>query len=119
MEQECIKRMEALSKRMDALEREIDELSDTMETQRLLSKAKGILMAAKGFTEMESHSRIRSYAMMKRMTMKTVAQAIISAQKQRDSREKNRGKDAHDSSHKEEYTLSAEGECANDGIEFS
>ena len=44
-----------------------------------LDRAKGILMAAHHLSEPEAYRRIQQYAMMKRLTVKEVAEAIVKA----------------------------------------
>lgn len=72
---------EALMKRIEDLEDELEHLKDSLETRKLLDRAKGILMAAHNLTEVESYRRIQRYAMMKRLTIKEVAEAILRAEK--------------------------------------
>ena len=70
---------EALIRRIEELEEEMEQLKDSLETRKLMDRAKGILMTAHGLTEMESYRRIQRYAMTKRMTIKEVAEAILKA----------------------------------------
>lgn len=63
-----------------ALEREIADLKDTLETRKLVDRAKGILMDTQGLSEQEAFRRIQKMSMDKRLPMKEVAQAIILAQ---------------------------------------
>lgn len=79
-EQEA-KIQEALMQRIQELEDELEHLKDSLETRKLLDRAKGIIMSAHHLTEGESYRRIQRYAMMKRMTLKEVAEAIIKAAK--------------------------------------
>ena len=59
------------------LEQELDDLRNSLETRKLLDRAKGILMDAHGLTESEAYRRIQQYSMAKRKSIKEVAQAII------------------------------------------
>ena len=64
---------------MQGLEEELAGLRDTLEMRKTLDRAKGILMAAHHLSEPEAYRRIQQYAMMKRLTVKEVAEAIIKA----------------------------------------
>ncbi|ADG81577.1 response regulator receiver and ANTAR domain-containing protein [Thermincola ferriacetica] len=65
--------------RIRALEEEIVKLKNTLETRKLVEKAKGILMDTLGLTEAEAFRRIQKQSMNKRMSMQAVAKAIILA----------------------------------------
>lgn len=68
---------EALMQRIQELEEELESVKDSLSTRKLLDRAKGILMAELGLTEEESYRRMQRYAMMKRTTMKEVAEAVL------------------------------------------
>jgi len=61
------------------MEVELDKLKDNLEMRKTLDRAKGILMAAHHLSEQEAYRRIQKYAMMKRLTVKDVAEAIVRA----------------------------------------
>jgi response regulator NasT len=63
---------------MRALAAEVADLHDRLETRKVVDRAKGILMAALNLTEPEAFSWIQRAAMDRRMSMKAVAQAVIS-----------------------------------------
>ncbi|MBI2845197.1 MAG: response regulator [Chloroflexi bacterium] len=63
-----------------ALGREIADLKDTLETRKLVDRAKGILMDTQKLSEQEAFRRIQKMSMDKRMPMKEIAEAIILAQ---------------------------------------
>ena len=63
---------------MRALEAEVANLSDRLETRKLVERAKGMLMAAFGMTEPDAFKWIQCGAMDNRLTMKQVAEKIIS-----------------------------------------
>lgn len=65
-------------KQMTSLEKEIENLQDRLETRKLIDRAKGILMTALNLTEPQAFSWIQRAAMDRRMSMKEVAQAVIS-----------------------------------------
>ncbi len=66
-------------RKIRALEDEIEKLKETLETRKLVEKAKGILMDSIGVNEAEAFKRIQKQSMNKRMSMKSVAKAIILA----------------------------------------
>jgi len=63
---------------MKSLAAEIADLHDRLETRKIIDRAKGILMAALNLSEPEAFSWIQKAAMDRRLTMKEVAQAVIS-----------------------------------------
>lgn len=62
-----------------ALERENDNLAETLETRKLVDRAKGILMESQTLSETEAFRRIQKMSMNNRKPMKAVAEAIILA----------------------------------------
>lgn len=58
---------------------ELDYLKESLETRKLLDRAKGILMAAHNFTEAEAYRKMQQYSMNQRTTLKELAEAIIAA----------------------------------------
>ena len=63
---------------MRSLAAEVADLHDRLETRKIIDRAKGILMAALNLTEPQAFSWIQKAAMDRRLTMKEVAQAVIS-----------------------------------------
>jgi response regulator NasT len=63
---------------MRTLAEEVADLHERLETRKLIDRAKGILMQALNLSEPEAFSWIQRAAMDRRMTMKEVAQAVIS-----------------------------------------
>jgi two-component system, response regulator PdtaR len=63
---------------MKTLAEEVADLHDRLETRKLIDRAKGILMAALNLSEPQAFSWIQKAAMDRRLTMKEVAQAVIS-----------------------------------------
>ena len=63
---------------MRSLAAEVADLHDRLETRRVIDRAKGILMKALNLTEPEAFSWIQRAAMDRRITMKEVAEAVIS-----------------------------------------
>lgn len=61
------------------LEKEVGDLQETLETRKLVDRAKGILMDTQGLSEAEAFRRIQKMSMNTRKPMKEVAEAIILA----------------------------------------
>jgi response regulator NasT len=69
--------LRAIEEEHARLSGEVANLSDKLETQRLVGRAKGILMDEKGWTEDAAFRFIQQTAMTNRTTMSKVAQEII------------------------------------------
>ena len=63
---------------MKSLADEVADLHDRLETRKVIDRAKGILMQALALSEPEAFSWIQRAAMDRRLTMKQVAEAVIS-----------------------------------------
>ena len=63
---------------MRTLKEEVSDLHERLETRKLIDRAKGILMQALNLSEPEAFSWIQRAAMDRRISMKAVAQAVIS-----------------------------------------
>jgi len=63
---------------MRSLAAEVADLHERLETRKVIDRAKGILMKALNLTEPEAFSWIQRAAMDRRITMKEVAEAVIS-----------------------------------------
>lgn len=61
------------------LENQVKELKETLETRKIIERAKGILMETMGVSETEAFKRIQKQSMNKRISMRAVAEAIILA----------------------------------------
>lgn len=61
------------------LERELEEVKTSLETRKILDRAKGILMDAYNLSESEAYRRIQQYSMSKRKSIREVAEAIVEA----------------------------------------
>lgn len=59
------------------LEQELEDVKNSLETRKLLDRAKGILMDAYNLNESEAYRRIQQYSMSKRKSIRDVAQAIV------------------------------------------
>lgn len=66
-------------RKIRVLEQEVIKLKDSIETRKFVEKAKGILMDTHKFSEAEAFKRIQKQSMNKRVSMKSVAKAIILA----------------------------------------
>lgn len=62
------------------LEKEVGDLNETLETRKLVDRAKGILMDTQGLSEQEAFRKIQKMSMNTRKPMKEIAQAIVLAQ---------------------------------------
>jgi len=65
-------------KQMKSLESEVADIYERLETRKVIDRAKGTLMKAMNLSEPESFSWIQKTAMDRRISMKEVANAIIS-----------------------------------------
>jgi response regulator NasT len=63
---------------MELLENEVADVYERLETRKVIDRAKGILMKAMNLSEPESYSWIQRTAMDRRISMKEVAQGVIS-----------------------------------------
>ena len=63
---------------MKSLAEEVADLHERLETRKVIDRAKGILMKALNLSEPEAFTWIQRAAMDRRLTMKEVAQAVIS-----------------------------------------
>ena len=66
-------------KAFDALRRERDAARSQLAERKLIDRAKGILMRAKGITEEEAYERMRRAAMNEQKKLADIAQSIVTA----------------------------------------
>ncbi len=59
------------------IERDLVDLQDTLETRKLVERAKGLLMDTQGLKEADAFRRIQRLSMNTRKTMREVAEAIL------------------------------------------
>ena len=81
-EEQLFPAMEIAQKRfmeMQKLNMELAQLKDSLETRKLLDRAKGILMAAHGMTEQEAYRKMQQFSMAKRISLTALAESIIAA----------------------------------------
>lgn len=62
-----------------ALGDELGLLKASLETRKLLDRAKGILMTAHGFSEQEAYRKLQQYSMNRRISIKELAEAVIAS----------------------------------------
>jgi AmiR/NasT family two-component response regulator len=62
------------------LQKQIGDMKETLETRKLVDRAKGILMDSQGLTEHEAFRKIQKMSMNTRKPMKEIAEAIVLAQ---------------------------------------
>lgn len=60
-----------------ALEKESDSLRDTLETRKLVERAKGVLMDSQGLKESDAFRKIQKLSMNTRKSMREIAEAIL------------------------------------------
>ena len=65
------------------IEQELNDLRNSLETRKILDRAKGILMDAYNLSEQEAFRRIQQYSMSKRKSIREVAESIIDAAKKK------------------------------------
>lgn len=66
-------------KEFRTLEREAQNLRETLETRKLVERAKGILMDTQGLKETEAFRKIQKLSMNTRKSMREIAEAILLA----------------------------------------
>jgi len=69
----------ARANELHALQKEVGDLKETIETRKLVEKAKGILMENYGLSEAAAFRRIQKLSMDRRKPLKEIADAIILA----------------------------------------
>jgi response regulator NasT len=66
-------------KAFEALRLELDQTKSQLAERKLIDRAKGILMRAKGLTEEEAYDRMRKTAMKEQKKVVEIAQSILTA----------------------------------------
>ena len=69
----------ARANELHALQKEVGDLKETIETRKLVEKAKGILMENYGLSEAAAFRKIQKLSMDRRKPLKEIADAIILA----------------------------------------
>jgi response regulator NasT len=70
---------------MRSLKEEVTDLHERLESRKVIDRAKGILMSAMNLSEPEAFGWIQRAAMDRRISMKAVAEAVISPESVPDS----------------------------------
>lgn len=81
-EEQLFPAMEIAAKRFTEVQKlnlELAQLKDSLETRKLLDRAKGILMTTHGMTEQEAYRKMQQFSMAKRISLKALAERIIAA----------------------------------------
>lgn len=77
-----------------ALEAEVSTLTERLETRKVVDRAKGLLQELNGWTEPQAFRWIQKTSMDRRLTMRAVADAVLSGALGRDLQvERDRGKE--------------------------
>ena len=71
----CILRFNAVARLQD----ELDRAKTALEERKIIDRAKGILMQAKGLTEEQTYALLRKTAMNEKRKIAEVAQAVVTA----------------------------------------
>lgn len=61
------------------LEHELEDIKNSLETRKILDRAKGIIMDSFNLNESDAYRRIQQYSMSKRKSIREVAEAIIAS----------------------------------------
>jgi two-component system, response regulator PdtaR len=61
------------------MDKQISDLKETLDTRKLVERAKGVLMDSQGLKEAEAFRKIQQLSMNTRKSMKEIAQAILLA----------------------------------------
>lgn len=64
-------------RRISGLEKKLREMTENYETRKAVERAKWILMEREGLSEKDAYDRLRKKSMDNRMSMKSIAEAII------------------------------------------
>lgn len=85
-EEQLFPAMEIAASRFNELQdlnKELLDLKDSLETRKLVDRAKGILMTAHKISEQDAYRKMQQYSMAKRITLKALAESIIKAAEKR------------------------------------
>lgn len=68
---------------LQQINQELLDLKDSLETRKLVDRAKGIFMTAHKISEQDAYRKMQQYSMAKRITLKALAESIIKAAEKR------------------------------------
>lgn len=67
----------AHNEEIERLKEEVDDLKETLETRKMIERAKGLLMKNHGLSEPEAFRKMQKLAMDKRKSLRQIAEAIL------------------------------------------
>jgi AmiR/NasT family two-component response regulator len=67
----------AHAEEVEALKEKVEDLQETLETRKVVEKAKGVLMKTHGLSEPEAFRKMQKLAMDKRKSLRQIAEAIL------------------------------------------
>ena len=62
---------------IETLKEQVEDLKETLETRKIIEKAKGVLMRKEGLSEPEAFRKMQKLSMDKRKSMRQIAEAIL------------------------------------------
>ena len=66
-------------KRQQEMNKQLDQMNEEIETRKVVERAKGLLMELYHIPEEEAYRRLQQYSMNKRISLKSVAEAVITS----------------------------------------
>ncbi|MBC3536195.1 ANTAR domain-containing response regulator [Megasphaera hominis] len=66
-------------KRQQEMNKQLDQMNEEIETRKVVERAKGLLMELYHIPEEEAYRRLQQYSMKKRISLKRVAEAVITS----------------------------------------
>lgn len=66
-------------KRQQEMNKQLDQMNEEIETRKVVERAKGLLMELYHIPEEEAYRRLQQYSMKKRISLKSVAEAVITS----------------------------------------
>ncbi len=67
----------AHAEEVEALKEKVEDLQETLESRKIVEKAKGVLMQTQSLTEPEAFRKMQKLAMDKRKSLRQIAEAIL------------------------------------------
>lgn len=66
-------------KRQQEMNKQLDQMNEEIETRKVVERAKGLLMELYHIPEEEAYRRLQQYSMKKRISLKSVAETVITS----------------------------------------
>ena len=66
-------------KRQQEMNKQLDQMNEEIETRKVVERAKGLLMELYHIPEEEAYRRLQQYSMKKRISLKSVAEDVITS----------------------------------------